>query len=95
MINHAGELSVLQTERYYLSGLQLRLFSPQAYLKEHQCGQYTLARNKLYIQLKNGKKITISYHSRTSLSILRGFTNAVKNAKSLALEGLADSGMTI
>ena len=92
MINDAGELSILETKGYYLPGLQLRLFSPQAYLKEQQGGKYTLEWDKSYLQLKNGEKITIGYHSRTSLPILRGFTNAMKTAKSLDLEGLTDSG---
>ena len=92
VINNAGELSVLDTKGYYLPGLQLRLFRPQAYLNEHQGGQYTLDWDKSYLQLKIGEKITISYHSRTYLLILQGFTNAMKTAKSLALKGLTDSG---
>ena len=92
MINDAGELSVLETKGYYLSGLQLLLFSSQAYLKERQGGQYTLEWNKSYLQFKNVDKTPISYQSRTSLPILRGFTNTTKTAKSLALERLTDSG---
>ena len=92
MINNAGELSVLETKGYYITGLQLRLSSPQAYLKEQQVGHYTLEWNKLYLQLNNGEKITTRYHSITSLTIPQGFTNAMKTAKSLALEGLTDSG---
>ena len=67
VINDADELSVLETKGYYLTGLQLRLFCPQTYLKEHQGGEYTLEWDKLYLQLKNGEKITIGYHSRNSL----------------------------
>ena len=92
MINNAGELSVLETKGYYITGLQLCLSSPQAYLKEQQVGHYTLEWNKLYLQLNNSEKITTSYHSITSLPILQGFTDAMKTAKSLALEGLTDSG---
>ena len=81
---------MLQCKGYYLPDLKIRLFSPQTFLQEHKTGRYSLEWDKSIFELHNGDTITIGYQRQTSLPILRGFNEAMKTAKSLALSVLAD-----
>ena len=70
VINNQGGISVLQCEGYYLSDLNIRLFSPQTFLQEHKTGRYSLKWDKSIFELPNGDTVTIGYQRQTSLPIL-------------------------
>ena len=91
VINNQGGISLLQCKGYYLPDLKIQLFSPQTFLRGHKTGRYSLEWDKSISELPNGNTVTIGYHRQTSLPILRGFNDAMKTAKSLALSGLTDN----
>ena len=94
VINDSGEISVIETNAFYMPKLKCRLFSPQTYLAEFQDENMEVSFTYKKMKLKINKKETISvdYNEKTRLPILTAYENVIGTAQMLSLSRFITDG---
>ena len=89
VITEKGDVVTVRTRGMYLPDLHCRLFSPQAYFKEHNNPDIYAKFNHKGIEfsLGNGNIVSTCYHELTHLPVIAGFTSALTTAKLMSMSG--------
>jgi hypothetical protein len=87
VIDDSGTSRVIRTPGYYVPDMQVRLLSPQAYMRDptSSCDQFALNANSATLSWNNGlHTLTIPYDDATTLPFMRAYRDPAKSAEAVA-----------
>jgi hypothetical protein len=65
-----GEVQTIRTKALYVPSAEVRLFSPQVYLKEHKKGELVCQFDKVLLWLPNGIKLEFPWQEPSNLPFM-------------------------
>jgi hypothetical protein len=89
VIDDSGTSRVIRTPGYYVPDMQVRLFSPQAYMHDptSSCTEFRINVPAATLSWSYGlHTLTIPYDDATTLPFMRAYRNPVKSAEAMAAQ---------